>query len=157
MHKACRFRNVNMIKMLLDKEIGSLEQRNYLGKLPLEMPHNDILNDLRIRKVFEEYFEKNPHLKSKINLNPEPDYMFVVNLSRKDVLTDQLEAINDNYDAKKRDKEDAFGLLHGTRKFLDWKEYKHSSEPDKKGLILIYFSDRILNMKAEETNMRVHL
>ena len=157
MHKACRFRNVNMIKMLLDKEIGSLEQRNYLGKLPLEMPHNDILNDLRIRKVFEEYFEKNPHLKGKINLNPEPDYMFVVNLSRKDVLTDQLEAINDNYDAKKRDKEDAFGLLHGTRKFLDWKEYKHSSEPDKKGLILIYFSDRILNMKAEETNMRVHL
>ncbi len=88
MHKACRFRNVNMIKILLENNIGSLEQRNYLGRLPLEMPHNDILNDLNIKKVFEEYLEKKPNLKSKVNLNPEPDYMFVVNLSRKDVLTE---------------------------------------------------------------------
>ena len=37
-----------MIKMLLDKNIGSLIQRNLYAKLPHELPHNDILNDLRI-------------------------------------------------------------------------------------------------------------
>ena len=140
--------------MILNSRIANLEQRNYLGRLPLEMPHNDILNDNKIKKAFEEYLEKNPHLKSKINLNKEPDYMFVVNLSRKEVLTEQLEAINENYEGKKRDRQDSFGLLNNpphTRKFLDWKEYRHSQDPENKGLVLVYFSDRILNLKAEET------
>jgi ankyrin repeat protein len=35
MHKACRFRNANMINMLLSEEIGALDQRNEFGKLPL--------------------------------------------------------------------------------------------------------------------------
>ena len=52
--------------------------------------------------------------------------MFVVNRKRQDVLTDQLEEINRRYEAKKRDRNDSFGLLHGERKFLDWKEYRHS-------------------------------
>ena len=83
--------------------------------------------------------------------------MFVVNSSRKDVLLEQLEAINDNYERKKRDKADPFGLLHGERKFLDWKEYRHSKFPETKTLILVFFSDRILNLKAEEIGMCVHL
>ena len=83
--------------------------------------------------------------------------MFVVNWNRKDVLIDQLQAINDSYDAKKRDKADSFGLLHGERKFLDWKEYRHSDDPKNKGLILVHFSDRILNLKAEQIEMRVLL
>ena len=52
---------------------------------------------------------------------------------------------------------DEFGLLHGDKKYLDWHEYRHSADPEKKGLILIHFSDRILNMKAEEIKMRVKL
>ena len=48
LHKACRFRNPKLIKLLLDKKIGAIDQRNAFGKLPLEMPHNDILNDKRI-------------------------------------------------------------------------------------------------------------
>ena len=157
MHKACRYRNPRMIEMLLDEGIGSVHQRNMMGKLPIEMPHNDILNDLEIKKVFEQYIERNPQCADVIKLNKEPDYMFVVNRSRKDVLIDQLEAINARYDAKKRDKGDPFGLLHGNRKFLDWKEYRHSAAPEKKCLILIHFSDRILNLKAEEIGMLVHL
>jgi len=41
-------------------------------------------------------------------------------------------------------------------RFLIWKEYKHSNKPDL-GLILVHFSDRILNVKAEEIGMMVHL
>lgn len=45
---------------------------------------------------------------------------------------------------------DSFGLIDSKRnKFLDWKEYKHTEDPKNKGLILVNFSDRILNMKAE--------
>lgn len=46
MHKACRFRNAKMIDLLLSKRIGDLMQRNKFGRLPLEQPHNEILNDL---------------------------------------------------------------------------------------------------------------
>lgn len=52
---------------------------------------------------------------------------------------------------------DDWGLLHGERKFLDWKEYRLSKDPENKGLILVHFSDRILNEKAEEIQMRVIL
>lgn len=151
LHKACRFRNPRMIKMIFENGIGNLTQRNAFGKLPLEMPHNDILNDERIFDIFKEYLDANPQFKEQIVLTKEPDYMFVVNRKRKDVLTDQLEEINRRYEAKKRDRQDRFGLLHGKRKFLDWKEYRHSGDPENKGLILVHFSDRILNLKAEES------
>lgn len=97
------------------------------------------------------------HIKDLIKLDKEPDYMFVVSLKRQDVLTDQLEEINRRYEGKKRDRADPFGLLPGQRKFIDWKEFKHSAAPENKGLILVHFSDRILNMKAEEILMQVHL
>ena len=83
--------------------------------------------------------------------------MFVVNRKRQDVLTDQLQEINRRYEAKKRDRQDPFGLLNGERKILDWKEYRHSDDPENKGLILVHLSDRILNLKAEEIGMMVHL
>ena len=47
--------------------------------------------------------------------------------------------------------------MSGERKYLDYKEFRLSSDPEKKSLILVYFSDRILNMKAEEIRMRVKL
>ena len=86
LHKACRFRNCNMIRILLESGIADMTKRNYLGKLPLEMPHNDILNDLGIKQVFAEYLEQRPDLKDSVRLEKEPDYMFVVNLKRKEVL-----------------------------------------------------------------------
>ena len=52
----------------------------------------------------------------------------------------------------KRDRRVDFGLLEDidqTYKFIIYKEYKHSSKADQ-GLILVHFSDRILNVKAEE-------
>lgn len=92
LHKACRFRNATLIKLLLDKNIGAIDERNAFGKLPLEMPHNDILNDPRIKEVFKNYMAANEKelLEKKVNitLNKEPDYMFVVKWDRKDVLTD---------------------------------------------------------------------
>lgn len=47
-------------------------------------------------------------------------------------------------------------------RFLGYSEYKKSGEAeladDKKNtLILVHFSDRILNKKAEDIKMRVHL
>ena len=101
--------------------------------------------------------------------------MFVVKWDRKEVLTDQLQAIEDHYQTVKRDRSDTFGLLDNPNfvyresddeyedgrekyknRFLIWKEYKHSSKADL-GLILVHFSDRILNVKAESIGMMVHL
>jgi hypothetical protein len=62
-------------------------------------------------------------LENVITLRKEPDYMFVVDKSREDVLTDQLDAINENYEKKKRDNVETFGLLSGARKFLDYRSY----------------------------------
>ena len=47
-------------------------------------------------------------------------------------------------------------------RFLGYSEYKKSGEEGKKeeeknSLILVHFSDRILNKKAEDIKMRVHL
>ena len=85
-HKACRFRNPRMIKMLFDKRIGDIFQRNSFGKLPHEMPHNDILNDPAIKNVFENYIKEHQEefLANKVTipLNKEPDYIFIVNRSR---------------------------------------------------------------------------
>ena len=97
MHKACRFRNPKMIELLLNEEVGDLQQRNLFGRLPLEMPHNDILNDKKIKACFEAHLLMHKNLVDKIQLRKEADYMFVVNLSRKEVLTDQLKAINNRY------------------------------------------------------------
>ena len=127
------------------------------GKRPLEMPHNDICNDPLIKEVFEDFISENPFYFNKISINKEPDYIFVVDRSRKDVLIDQLDCINTKYEKKKRDRGEDFGLLHGEHKFLEWKEYRHSQDADKLGIILIHFSDRILNLKAEEIGMRVQL
>ena len=52
------------------------------------MPHNDIMNDLKVRKIFERYLSANVHLKKLIRLDKEPDYMFVVNKEREEVLVD---------------------------------------------------------------------
>lgn len=73
------------------------------------------------------------------------------------MLTDQLDAINKRYERKKTLRFDNFGLLNGARKFLDYKIYRHSADPEKKSLILVYFSDRVLNMKAEEIKIRCKL
>ena len=48
-----------------------------------------------------------------------------------------------------------YGLLHGKRRYIDWKAYPHTSDPENKGLVLVFFSDRILNLKAEEIQMKV--
>ena len=50
-----------------------------------------------------------------------------------------------------------FGLLHGERKYLDYKVYPHTGDPDNKALICVFFSDRILNLKAEELEMNVSI
>ena len=56
------------------------------------MPHNDILNDKRIKEVFREYVIANAEelrrKKVHIQLEKEPDYIFVVKWDRKEVLTD---------------------------------------------------------------------
>lgn len=59
MHKACRFRNAGMIEILLKNGIGDIIQRNLFGRLPLEQPHNDIMNDKKIKLVFESFVDNN--------------------------------------------------------------------------------------------------
>ena len=84
------------------------------------------------------------------------------------MLTDQLATINARYTARPRDQSDQYGLLKGftsrdedgnevPARFLAFKEYRRSDAPETRSLVLVYFSDRILNLKAEEIGMRVHL
>ena len=67
-----------------------------------------------------------------------------------------MQALNDTYEKAKRE-DDEFGLLNGENKFISWKKFCHSADPDRTHLILVHFSDRILNRKAEEIGMMVHL
>lgn len=135
------------------------------------MPHNDILNDPNIKQILLDYQKVHPELVEKyVVMDKEPDYLFVVNESRAPVLTDQLKAINESYSSEHgayKDKNgvvDNFGLLqmNEERKFLDFKMFPFSGnkygedEGKNKTLVLVYFSDRILNLKAEEIEMMVH-
>ena len=53
------------------------------------MPHNDILNAESVKDVVLEYRERNTEAVDKyIVVEKEPDYIFVVNKERIDVLTD---------------------------------------------------------------------
>ena len=104
-------------------------------------------------------------------MKKEPDFMFVVNAGRGNVLTDQLDAINDNYTENTilDPKDPDYGLLDdikddegNSQRFLSYKIYQKSGEDgkkddDKTDLVLVYFSDRILNKKAEDIKMKVHL
>ena len=46
-----------MIEILLKQKIGDLTQRNKIGNLPLEQPHNNILFDPNIKEVFRVHLE----------------------------------------------------------------------------------------------------
>ena len=162
-----------MLKILLDNDIAQLGQRNNIGKLPFEMPHNDIVNAESIKEVIMEYSQRCPQqVEDFIVTEKEADYIFIANKEREQVLIDQLEQINENYMKKHYTKpepnseetsqeveEREFGLLkfNEERKFLDYKQYSHSADPEKTSLILVFFSDRILNLKAEEMKMMVHV
>ena len=57
----------------------------------------------------------------------EPDYLFVANKERYEVLTDQLTDLG-----------------------LTSKIYKHSQDPDRQVLVLVFFNDNVLNKEAED-------
>ena len=66
----------------------------------------------------------------------------------------------EDQDESEADKEERmFGLLkfRQGRRLLDYKVFRSSDDPEKTSLILVYFSDRILNLKAEQIGMMVHI
>lgn len=77
------------------------------------MPHNSILSDSKLKAAVKESVPADIIAENdSIQITKEPDYMFVVNDHRKDVLTDQLEAINNHYCKKRIDPQDPdYGLL----------------------------------------------
>jgi len=64
----------------------------------------------------------------------EPDYIFRANLNRVFVLEDQLQAL-----------------------CLDYKIYRYSQKPEEECVVLVYFSDDVLNEEAENSRFRVQL
>ena len=54
MHKAFRFRNDKLIRLLITKNVGDLTVRNQAGRLPLEIPHNSILSDKKMKQAVNE-------------------------------------------------------------------------------------------------------
>ena len=146
--------------------------RNQAGRLPLEIPHNSILSDKKMKQAVKESVPNEVIARhDAIQMKKEPDFMFVVNHTRRDVLLDQLDAINENYTENTilDPKDPDYGLLDDieghkgeVRRFLSYTIYPKSGESNKKeddktDLVLIYFSDRILNKKAEDIRMKVHL
>jgi len=53
LHKALRFRNDRLVKLLLERRVGSLTARNKMGRLPLEVPHNSILSDKKLKAAIQ--------------------------------------------------------------------------------------------------------
>ena len=51
LHKAFRFRNPELVALLLKKKVGRLTVRNRMGRLPLEIPHNNILSDKKLKEA----------------------------------------------------------------------------------------------------------
>ena len=101
LHKAFKFRNDKLVRLLLVKGVGDLLARNHAGRLPLEIPHNSILSDPKMKKAVMESVPNELIAKhDAIVMKKEPDYMFVVNTARKDVLLDQLAAIDRAYNEK---------------------------------------------------------
>ena len=89
LHKAFRFRNHKLVKLLLTKKVGSLLVRNKMGRLPLEIPHNNILSDPNLKKAVTETVPADVISKhDEIQMTKEPDYMFVISRTRMTVLTD---------------------------------------------------------------------
>ena len=64
--------------------------------------------------------------------------------------------INKKCSRKRHIRGDNLGQLTSANKFLDYKTYTNTRIVEQE-LILVYFSDRILNIKAEEIGMRVRL
>ena len=54
MHEAFRFRNDKLIRLLITKNVGDLTVRNQAGRLPLEIPHNSILSDKKMKQAVNE-------------------------------------------------------------------------------------------------------
>ena len=110
-----------MIRLLLKYGIGSLIERNHAGRLPLEIPHNNIMMDDKVRKAIEDNLPAKQqssagHVETDldfITFKPEPDYIFQAARSRVSVLTAQLSAINESYEEMPRDTSDDYGLLKG--------------------------------------------
>ena len=73
-----------MIRLLLKHKIGSLTERNHAARLPLEIPHNNIMMDDKIRQAIQDNLPKRQqssagHVESEldfIQFSPEPDYIF---------------------------------------------------------------------------------
>ena len=51
---AVRFRNDKLVRLLLVKNVGDLTVRNQAGRLPLEIPHNSILSDKKMKQAVKE-------------------------------------------------------------------------------------------------------
>ena len=54
LHKAFRFRNDKLVKLLLIRKVGSITSRNKMGRLPLEVPHNSVLSDRKLKAAIQE-------------------------------------------------------------------------------------------------------
>lgn len=64
----------------------------------------------------------------------EPDYLFVASAMRKDVLLEQLECLE-----------------------LEFEVYRSTFEPEEKVLVLVFFADSHLNKAAEEQRLKIQL
>jgi len=81
----------------------------------------------------------------------EPDYIFVASASRVEVLLNQFESIN---------QKDPQISKHGGAKPVEnisFTKYRHSLYPEEKVMVLVFFTDRILNKEAEAQGLRIQL
>jgi len=58
LHLAMKTRNPNIIKILLDSGWGDLQSRNWMGKTPMQEPHNNPFSDKETLRIVIDHFKR---------------------------------------------------------------------------------------------------
>ena len=129
LHFAFRTKRVNTLDLIIRAGYGDIDHRNLLGKTPKETTHNQQV-DKATRNLLMQFDPTSQRQR-------DADYLFVADASRVDVLIDQFKSL-------KLDKKDK-----------DYRIYRHTFFPEKKVIVLVFFTDKLLNREAEQQELKI--
>lgn len=124
--------------------------------------------------MIQDNLSATPELLSGTSLNIQPDYAFIGNSSRIFVLLKVLNDIQKKYAPQsdeeysnqmhninsKTPKDELFnneGVRFYTNTMITFKTFRDVAHPEDKTLVLVFFTDKILNLKAEQMKMKAQL
>ena len=125
LHFAFRSRKTTTVDLIIRAGYGELDHRNQQGQTPKEAAHNKV--DKNTNQLLSQF--------DPTSQRPQDaDYVFVAAADRKQVLYDQLDALD-----------------------LKTCEYRRTTDPLEQVLILVFFTDKKLNKEAEDQGLKIQL